>query len=86
MSKQIEEKFKYWFPAKKYGWGWGLPSVWQGWVTLVSYLGSIALSVYFFPPEEKLVLFIFSIIVLSVLLIVICWIKGEPPKLRWGKR
>lgn len=22
-----------WFPAKKFGWGWGLPKVWQGWVT-----------------------------------------------------
>ncbi len=24
----------YWFPAKRYGWGWGLPSVWQGWVVM----------------------------------------------------
>jgi hypothetical protein len=86
MPNQIDKKIKYLFSAKKYGWGWGLPSAWQGWVTLVFYLGSIALSVYCFPPEEKLVLFIFSIIVLSVLLIVICWIKGEPPKWRRGKR
>ncbi len=24
----------YWFPAKRYRWGWGLPSVWQGWVVM----------------------------------------------------
>jgi len=86
MSNQIEKETRYWFPAKTYGWGWGLPSVWQGWVTLVLYLSLITLSVYFFPPEEQLVLFLFSVILLSVLLIVICWVKGEPPKWRWGKR
>jgi hypothetical protein len=86
MSNQIEREIKYWFPAKAYGWGWGLPSVWQAWMTIVLYLLLIALSVYIFPPAEQLFLFIFSVIVLSVLLIVICWIKGEPPKWRWGKR
>src|SRR5436190_22952130 len=24
----------YWFPAKRYGWSWGLPSVSQGWVVM----------------------------------------------------
>ena len=28
---------EYWFPAKKYGWGWGLPSTWQGWVVYCVY-------------------------------------------------
>ena len=37
-----------WFPAKKFGWGWGLPKVWQGWVVLVTCL-AVAMSpmVYF---------------------------------------
>jgi uncharacterized membrane protein YhaH (DUF805 family) len=85
MSSQFEEKGKYWFPAKKYGWGWGMPSSWQGWVTLIIYLGSLALNTYIFPPEEKLASFLFLTIVLSVLLIVVCLIKGEPPRWRWGK-
>jgi hypothetical protein len=85
MSDQIEREIRYWFPAKTYGWGWGLPSVWQGWVIILLYIGLIALSVYIFPPEEQLGLFIFSDIILTVLLIVVCWIKGEPPKWRWGK-
>lgn len=29
---------KYWFSDKRYGWGWGLPSAWQGWVVLVGYV------------------------------------------------
>ena len=27
----------YWFPAKRYGWGWGLPISWQGWIVLIAY-------------------------------------------------
>ena len=27
-----------WFPAKRYGWGWGFPIAWQGWVVLLVYL------------------------------------------------
>ncbi|HTS17465.1 MAG TPA: hypothetical protein VMP11_07825 [Verrucomicrobiae bacterium] len=25
---------RVWFRAKRYGWGWGLPCAWQGWVVL----------------------------------------------------
>ena len=28
----------YWFPAKTFGWGWGLPACWQGWVVTVAYV------------------------------------------------
>lgn len=28
---------EYWFPAKRYGWGWGFPSRWQGWMVLAIY-------------------------------------------------
>ncbi len=27
----------FWFPAKSYGWGWGLPVKWQGWLVLLAY-------------------------------------------------
>jgi hypothetical protein len=30
---------KYWFPAKRYGWGWGFPVTWQGWLALAVFLG-----------------------------------------------
>lgn len=28
-----------WFPAKKFGYGWGLPLKWQGWVAFLGLLG-----------------------------------------------
>ena len=28
----------YWFPARRYGWGWGLPATWQGWLVLAGYV------------------------------------------------
>jgi len=41
----VPEK-RVWFPAKRYGWGWGLPCAWQGWLVLAAYfLGMFLLSV-----------------------------------------
>ncbi len=54
-------------------------------MTIVLYIGLIAFSVYVFPPEEHPGLFVFSDIILTLLLIVVCMMKGEPPKWRWGK-
>jgi len=78
-------KPRYWFPAKTYGWGWGLPSTWEGWLVLVGYLALLALCIKVFPPHQNLPGFIVSVHVLSGLLIAICWWKGEPPKWRWGE-
>ena len=29
----------YWFPAKRYGYGWGLPHTWQGWIVFFALSG-----------------------------------------------
>jgi hypothetical protein len=29
-GRKVPNDKTYWFPAKRYGWGWGLPTVWQG--------------------------------------------------------
>lgn len=86
MSTSNESKKHYWFPAKRYGLGWGFPSAWQGWLILLIYLGAISFSAYVFSPSSKTTSFLLATIAISVTLIVICWIKGEPPKWRWGKR
>ena len=31
-------KKEIWFPAKRYGWGWGLPICWQGWIVLIVWM------------------------------------------------
>lgn len=75
---------KYWFPAKRYGWGWGLPATWQGWLVLGAYVaGAVALAVGC-PPDTHKGVFFSGIVGLSLLLVVICWRKGEPPRWRWG--
>src|ERR1043166_6380357 len=33
---------QYWFRAKRYGWGWGMPATWQGWALLLGYFVLIA--------------------------------------------
>jgi uncharacterized membrane protein YhaH (DUF805 family) len=76
---------EYWFPAKRYGWGWGLPRTWQGWVVLVVFFALIGTGVLYFPPSEHRVGFVIYIVVLVVLLVAVCYARGEPPRWRWGK-
>lgn len=75
---------RYWFPVKRYGWGWGLPATWEGWLVLVGYLALLAVCLVVFPPERNLPGFIISVHGLSGLLVAICWWKGEPPGWRRG--
>jgi hypothetical protein len=75
----------YWFPRKRYGWGWGPPRKWQGWVVLVGYIGSIYLATALVPPDTHFVGFLAMIGLLSGALIFVCWKKGEPPRWQWGE-
>ena len=74
-----------WFKAKTYGWGWGLATTWQGWVTYAIYAGLLVASGILFPPSRAPVLFLTSVAVLSAALFGICLLKGEKPKWRWGR-
>lgn len=80
----MEKPTRYWFPAKKYGWGWGLPDMWQGWLVLLAYLAGIIFIFLRMPPGVQPNGFAVSVIALSIILVVICWWKGEPPRWRWG--
>jgi hypothetical protein len=77
------ETMPIWFKSKRYGWGW-TPLTWQGWVVTGAYVGLIVLSAVAFPPRQSTFAFVASVLGLSVVLVTICWIKGEPPKWRWG--
>lgn len=80
-------KKNIWFPAMKYGVGWGVPITWQGWTVLLAYVllmvfGSMFLTgspgrFVFFPPY---------VIGLTVFLVFVCWKKGEAPELRRGDK
>lgn len=75
---------KYWFPAKRYGWGWGLPVRWQGWVCLAVYAACVALTFHYLRPGVEPVLFAITLALLTLALMVVFWLKGEPPRWRWG--
>ena len=75
----------YWFRAKRRGWGWDLPLTWQGWLVAVVCIGSIFLAYFIFPPEKNPSIFVIFTIFVSLSTVVICWIKGEPARWRWGK-
>jgi len=74
---------KYWFHAKRYGWGWGLPARWQGWVTLVVWL-AVTLTGAPFLALRNVTASVVFIVAMTAVLIAICWAKGEPPRWRWG--
>jgi len=77
---------QYWFRAKKYGWGWGLPLKWQGWVVLAGFFVLLAVgNVWLLSSTKSPALFLGYVLVLTTTLVGICYAKGEPPKWRWGR-
>ena len=83
----MSNKPAFWFPAKRYGWGWGLPVRWQGWVVLAAYAALLYAGIYYFfdPTTDGLVLAAY-IVGLTAVLVAIVAAKGERPLAwRWGK-
>jgi len=78
----------YWFRRKIYGWGW-TPAKWQGWVTLIVFVILVPLNFWRIDRvshsvSDTLIQFLPQTILLTGLLLVLCWKKGEPPKWQWG--
>jgi hypothetical protein len=82
---QPNEK-KIWFPAKRYGWGWGPPVCWQGWAVVIGWVilnaAGVFLGVFLLQSHLELLLVWFA--VLTVAFYAVCRLKGEPPRWRWG--
>ena len=81
----------YWFKAKLYGWGW-TPARWQGWCVILAY---VALLFTLVISREKdipgnpdsgsnFLTFALPIVILTGILIFICYKTGEKPRWRWG--
>jgi len=78
----------YWFKNKVYGWGW-TPVTWQGWaVTLVAIAliiaNAIRLGKYNVPESEFAIYIVSHTAIIIIILIAICYVKGEKPKWQWG--
>ena len=83
-GNSMQTERKYWFPAKRFGWGWGIPRSWPGWLVLAVFVGLLSVGSFLFPPGTELGPYIAYVAVLCGLLIGVCWLKGEPPRWRWG--
>ncbi len=75
-------KEKAWFPVKRYGYGWGLPSRWQGWLVILAFFAALGCGAWFTPSHP--IAFVFYALALMAALIAICFWKGE--SLSWQRR
>ena len=57
---------------------------WEGWAVLVAFVALIAMDAIVFPPRKALAAYIAGVVGLTALLVAVCWLKGEPPRWRWG--
>nr|WP_294548500.1 hypothetical protein [uncultured Rhodopila sp.] len=80
----MQNATRYWFPAKRYGWGWGLPITWQGWLSVAVFLGLAIAGLLIFPLKMAPAAYIAYTAVLSGLFVAVAWLKGERPRWRWG--
>ena len=76
-------KDEAWFPAKRYGYGWGMPARWQGWVVLLGYVVFVTDAALLLAPTRPAALVV-SVIISTAVLLAVCISKGESPKWRWG--
>jgi hypothetical protein len=74
----------YWFPAKRYGWGWGPPATWQGWVIMIIWFVVLTLGAAFLAGRHWIAFYVFMFVMVAAI-VAICFAKGEPPRWRWGK-
>jgi hypothetical protein len=82
-----ETQKDFWFPAKRYGWGWGPPVKWQGWLVLVIYVALVVGTGFYYQPRKHPVAFITCVVVATALFMVIAAVKGEKPLAwRWGNK
>ncbi len=81
----MPESDQFWFPAKTYGWGWGLPVRWQGWFALAVYVALAVLGSVVWHPARDAFGFNAYMSVITLIFVGVCYLKGEPTRWRWGK-
>jgi hypothetical protein len=77
------DKPKFWFPAKRYGWGWGPPNCWHGWAVMAVWVALLGGGGFYLMPNTGL--FVAYAVLLAIVLTIVCFLKGEKPRWRWGK-
>ncbi len=90
LSMENSQKQKMWFRAKRYGFGW-TPSTWEGWLVMLFYILLAVLGanrIVSMADDSGVVGMSIALfmIPLTVVLILVCYIKGEKPRWRWGEK
>ena len=80
-----EDNRRYWFPAKRYGWGWGFPTRWQGWIVMIVWTAGVIVGNLKIAPMNTTI-FLGFMVIMVVVLIAVCYATGEPPGWRWRAR
>jgi len=78
-------KNEFWFPAKTYGYGWGQPRCWQGWLAMAIYFVALAANALANLPGQHTKRFVITAALLTLGLVFVAWLKGEKPHWRWSK-
>lgn len=78
----------YWFKRKLYGWGW-TPAKPQGWAIIVMFVGFILWNMHRLvaqsePTDAEMFLFLWQTGLAVLVLLFICYKKGEKPRWQWG--
>ncbi len=76
-------KDKIWFRRKLYGWGW-YPVTWEGWAVI--FVWAFLFTSIMVNIERQVALRVLFIFISVLVLIYVCYKKGEKPKWQWGKR
>lgn len=88
-SVRVASGKKLWFKAKRYGYGW-TPATWQGWLVLIVYILVVIENFWRIDSRshsvsDTLINFVPPTLLFTMLLIFICYWRGEQPRWRWGK-
>jgi hypothetical protein len=75
----------YWFPAKRFGWGWGPPNTWQGWLAAALWAVVLSVGMRTLPFHGRGAAQAAFAVAMIGIYILICYWKGEPPLWRWGE-
>jgi hypothetical protein len=76
---------RYWFRAKRYGWGWGLPLTWEGWVVITVWLGVLVAVIPSLRSHRHVLDHVVFVVGMVAALFGVCYWKGEPLRWRWGE-
>ena len=78
-----------WFGKRRYGYGWGMPQTWQGWLTLIIWFILVLASTKMLPKDRdthinKALPWFGVMFVLVTILGLICYKTSGKPEWHWG--